>query len=149
MARTPEHWDDYGSLAALIRGECCNYDASRKRCRMLGRECEVLAPTRQDCAWRSPMSRHPHRVPVPGPFTITNRRQLSKALRAVEKAEELHEHSGHGKCSWCDKALLPVLPGHILDEYERLKGDDDGRDERDLGRDDGDRPEPPPRRLPR
>ena len=156
MARMPEHWERYANLAALVTKECC---VCRKGvCQATSRPCDILTPGQPQRGWRSPMSRHPHRVQMPGPFTIMNRRQLSEGLRAVEKAQEIRERSGHGDCTWFRKALLPILPGHLLDEYETLtgKGDDDDRDERTggqggrtLDRDDFDRPNAAPRRLSR
>ena len=154
----PEHWERYASLRILIRNECCNYDKPRTCCVMFGSECEIIAPT--DCRdhWRSPMSKHPHRVPMPGPFTITNKKGLRKALEAVERAQEIQEESGRGRCSWFDKAIWPILPGHLLDEYRTLtgKGDDDGKEEgtldrheRAIERADLDRDDTPARRLPR
>ena len=135
--RMPKHWDDYGSLAALIRAECCNYDKARKRCRMLGRECEVLAPTRRPCRWRSPMSKNPRRVPAyrPRPFAVTNRKQFNRALAEWERAQEIREESGGGRCTWFEKAILPILPEHLDGEYppsvpwepKPKGGDDEGQ----------------------
>ena len=157
MARMPEHWERYANLAALVTKECC---VCRKGvCQATSRPCDILTPGQPQRGWRSPMSRHPHRVPMPGPFTIANRRQLREALRAVDRAQEIRERSGNAKCTWFGKSLLPKLPGHILDEYEALdnpKGDDGGRDERSggqggrtLDRDDLDRPDAASRRLSR
>ena len=137
MARTPRHWENYASLAALIRAECCNYGKGQKRCRMLGRECEVLAPTRRRCRWRSPASKNPRRVPPyrPRPFEVTNRKQLNRALARWERAQEIREESGGGRCTWLEKAIQPILPEHLDGEYppsvpwdpKPEGGDDEGR----------------------
>ena len=94
MSKTPEHWQRYASLAALIRGECCGYRNTQGVCGMLARECEVIEPTSHDCGWRSPMSKNPKDAHLPEP----------------------RERSGHGRCTWFQKALLPVVPGHLADE---------------------------------
>lgn len=156
--RTPERWERYKNLNALIRAECCNYYQRRSCCLALGRECEIIKPTNCHWRWRSPMNRHAHHVPKPGPRTVTNAKAPKKMLKKAEKAQEAKEESGQGRCSWFEKALLPIVPGHLLDEYGQTteKGNEDEQDEgtrdgheRDLERAGLDRDAAPPRRLPR
>ena len=148
MARMPDHFDDFTGLGALVAASCCNCSKQSKVCRATERPCDIIVAGQPQRGWRSPMSKTPRRAPAyhPLPFRVTNQRQMSKVLRAHDKAEEIRERSGDGKCTWFDKALRPILPGHIADELATRQGKEtsNGREGRTL-----DRGGPSPRRLPR
>jgi len=123
MPRTPEHWERYASLAALVTKECC---VCRKGvCQATSRPCDILKPGQPQRGWRSPMSRNPHYVPPykPRPFEVTSRRQMSKVLRAHAKAEQIRERSGDGRCTWFNKAIWPILPDHLADSVPAKGGE--------------------------
>jgi len=104
--RRSDHWDRYPTLAALVRGECCNYDAPRAQCRMTDRPCDILAPGQKPLRWPGLLRPHPYAPPPP-------------------------EISGEGDCTYFRKALLPALPPHLREQYDRLRKDKGEQDARE------------------
>ena len=140
--RMPDSWERYETLRAVIHNECCNHDRAHRRCRMLGRECEVLAPTRGRRRWRSPMSQAPRYVPpyMPKPFEVTDAKELGRAVAKWERAQEPLEESGGGRCTWFEKSILPILPEHLGGAYPLREPGEATEGDRDEGRRQSERP---------